>query len=304
MKQFILGLGLLTMSSLSVQACDQCGCASSGFMGIVPQFGKHYVGLRYSFQQFKTTHLGSLYDTAEQERSVENFHSVELLGRYVPHKRVQLLASLPFTYRIQKSNISGSFVGYGIGDATIGAVYTVLSTPDTVGKKVRHNILVGAGLKIPTGATQLKQDNEVLHQNLQPGSGSWDPNFNLRYILRIKRWGVSSLINYKLNTTNRFDYKFGDRITGIVGAFYWTIYRNVTFMPQVALNADYAMTDIDNRRRQVKTGGYLLTARAEVQIGYKRFMSSLGYGLPIGYELGAGEVTPKHQFNFSILFLI
>jgi hypothetical protein len=304
MKQFILGLGLLTMSSLSVRACDQCSCASSGFMGIVPQFGKHFVGFQYNYQQFKTTHLGSLYDGAEQERSVEHFHTIELLVRYVPHWRVQILGSLPFVYRTQSSNINGSFVGYGIGDASVGALYTVLSTPDTIGKKVRHNLIVGAGLKMPTGTTQFKQDNEVLHQNLQPGTGSWDPNFNLRYIIRIKRWGISSLANYKLNTANRLDYKFGDRITGFVGAFYWTVYKEVTFMPQLALNADYAFTDIDNHRRQIKTSGYLISARAEVQIGYKRFISSLGYGLPVGYKLSSGEVAPKHQINFSILFLI
>lgn len=304
MKQFFLGLGLLAMSSLSVKACDQCSCASSGFMGIVPQFGKHYAGLRYNYQHFKTTHLSSLIETEEQERSVEHFHTMEVFGRYVPHHRVQILASLPYAYRSQTSNITGAYVGHGLGDATIGGVYTVISTPDTIGKKVRHNLLVGAALKMPTGAFQLKQDTATLHENLQPGSGSWDPSLNLRYILRVKRWGISSMVNYKLNTANRFGYKYGDRITGLVGAFYWTTFRNLTFMPQLALNVDYAMEDIDNRRLQITTGGYLLTARAEVQVGYKRFISSVGYGLPVGYNLSGGEVAPKHQVNFSILFLI
>jgi len=304
MKQFILGLSLLTMSSLSVQACDQCSCASSGFMGIVPQFGKHFVGLRYNYQHFQTKHLSSLFDAEEQERSVEHFHTAELFGRYVPHKRVQILASLPYTYRNQASNVSGEFTGSGLGDATIAGMYTLLSTPDTMGKKVRHNLLIGAGLKMPTGASRLEQNNEVLHPNLQPGSGSWDPNINLRYILRVQRWGISSMVNYRLNTTNAHGYKFGDRITGLVGAFYWTTLRNLTFMPQLALSGDYALADIDNRRRQIKTGGYMLTTRAEIQVGYKRFISSVGYGLPVGYNLGGGEVTPKHQVNFSILFLL
>jgi hypothetical protein len=304
MKQFILGLGLLATSSLSVQACDQCGCASSGFMGIVPQFGKHYVGLRYNYQHLETTHLGSLFDAAEQERSKEHFHTLEVIGRYVPHRRVQILASLPYVHRSQTSNINGAFVGHGLGDATIGGVYTLLATPDTIGKKVRHNLLIGAGLKIPTGAYRSEQNNVVLHQNLQPGTGSWDPSLNLRYIIRVKRWGISGLVNYQLNTTNPSGYKYGDRMTGLVGAFYWTSFKNLTVMPQLALNADYALTDIDDRRRQIKTGGHLVSARAELQIGYKRFISSVGYGLPIIHRLSAGEVMPKHQVNFSILFLI
>ena len=304
MKKLILGLGLVVTSSLSAYSCDQCSCASSGFMGIVPQFGKHFVGLRYQFQNFETRHFGSLADDFTHDNSKEYFHTAELFGSYFPHKRVQLTASVPYAFRIQNSNAEGQFRSNGFGDARVGVNYTALATPDTLGKKVRHNIIVGAAFKAPTGAFKLRQDDELLHPNLQPGSGSWDVEATARYIVRIKRWGISSLFNYRWNTTNALDYKFGDRMTGLLGGFYWTRHKSVTFMPQVALNFDYAFRDVENNRYQDRTGGYQLSARADLQVGYKRLITTVGYSQPLSFNLSNGEVSPKHQFNISILILI
>ena len=304
MKQFILGFGLLVGLSLSAYSCDQCSCASSGFMGIVPQFGKHFVGVRYQYQNFSTTHSSSIIEGLEIDRSAEHFHTAEIFGSYVPHWRVQVLASMPFHYRKQLSEQEGTFTGYGLGDAWLGVNYTVISTPDTIGKKVRHNVILGAGIKTPTGPTSLKNRNEVLNMNLQPGSGSWDPNFTARYILRIKRWGISSAADFRLNTTNADGYRFGNRMSGLLGAFYWTVYKDMTFMPQIALMHDQSWVDTDNGINQPATGGYSNWARANLQIGYKRMLFDVGYSLPLFHNVGSGEVTPKHQFNFSILLTI
>lgn len=304
MKQFILGFGLLVGSSLSAVGCDQCSCASSGFMGIVPQFGKHFVGVRYQYQNLNTTHSSSIIEGLALDRSREHFHTAEVFGSYVPHWRVQILASMPFHYRIQISEQEGTFTGYGLGDAWMGMNYTLVSTPDTIGKKVRHNVILGAGIKTPTGPTSLKNRNEELNMNLQPGSGSWDPNFTARYILRIKRWGISSAADFRLNTTNADGYRFGNRMSGLLGAFYWTTFRDMTFMPQIAFMHDQSWTDMNNGTAEPATGGYSNWVRANVQIGFKRMLFDVGYSLPLLHDLGSGEVIPKHQFNFSLLLTI
>lgn len=304
MKQLLIGLGLLVVSTLHVQACDQCGCATSGYMGIVPQFGRHYVGLRYQFQQFETRHASLLDETAAVERSKEYFHTAEVLGSYYPHKRVQLLASVPFVYRTQVSPSEGTFTGYGLGDAWIGGNYTLFASDDSLTKKVRHHVFAGAGLKMPTGKFNMKMADDELHQNLQPGTGSWDVDMNARYLIRMKRWGLTTAFNYRLNTKNRNGYKYGDRITSVLGAFYWTVYRNVTFMPQLGMNFDYAMKDIDSRHLQSKTGGYQVAGRADFQIGFKRFITSVGYAVPLFHNLSAGETSPKHQASITFLITI
>ncbi|MCB9205441.1 MAG: hypothetical protein H6603_10730 [Flavobacteriales bacterium] len=304
MKQTILAIGLLVGASLNAFSCDQCSCASSGFMGIVPQFGKHYIGLRYQYQNFRTTHSSSIIEGLALDKSVEHFHTVEMFGSYVPHWRIQILASMPFQYRTQKSEQEGTFTGYGLGDAWLGVNYTVIKTPDTLGRKVRHNLILGAGLKTPTGPTNLKQDNELLNMNLQPGTGSWDPNFRARYIIRIKRWGISSAADFRLNTKNRNGYKFGNRVNSFLGAFYWTAYRSMTFIPQLAIMSDYAWKDRNEGVILMPTGGFSSWARANLQVGYKRLIFNAGYSFPLFHDLGSGEVSPKHQCDFSILILI
>lgn len=304
MKRIIAGVGLLVISSLHAYGCDQCSCASSGFMGIVPQFGKHFVGLRYQYQNFQTTHSSSIVEGLALDRSVEHFHTAEMFGSYVPHWRVQIMASMPFHYRTQVSELEGTFTGYGLGDAWLGVNYTAIATPDTIGKKVRHNLILGVGLKAPTGLTSLKQNNELLNMNLQPGTGSWDPNFRLRYIARIKRWGISTAADFRLNTENGKGYRFGNRINGFVGAFYWTVFRNMTFVPQVALMTDFAWKDHEDGTVQLPTGGHATWARANIQLGYKGMIFDFGYSLPLCHDLGSGEVTPKHQCNVSFLITI
>jgi hypothetical protein len=93
-------------------------------------------------------------------------------------------------------------------------------------------------------------------------------------------------------------------MTGLLGGFYWTRHKSVTFMPQVALNLDYAFRDVDSNRFQDRTGGYQLSARADLQVGYKRLITTVGYSQPLSFNLSNGEVSPKHQFNISILILI
>jgi len=304
MKKILIGLCLLAMSSFGAVACDQCGCATSGYLGIVPQFGRHYVGSRYQLQQFETRHSSLLDDTAPTEKSREYFHLVEVNGSYYPHKRIQLLGAVPFVHRSQISSSEGTFTAYGLGDAWLGGNYTIFASPDSMSKKVRHHVFGGVGLKTPTGRWNLKLGDEQLHRNLQPGTGSWDVDLNTRYLIRMKRWGVTSAINYRLNLKNRDGYKYGDRITSVLGAFYWTIYRNVTFMPQIGLNFDHAFKDVDGRRLQTKTGGYQLSSRADLQIGYKRFIASLGYAIPLVHNLSGKETTPVQQVNVSLSITI
>ena len=304
MRYFILGFGLMVVFNFNAFGCDQCSCASSGFMGIVPQFGKHFAGVRYQYQNFSTTHSSSIIEGFELDRSREHFHTIEVFGSYVPHWRVQILASMPFHYQKQVSEQEGTFIGYGLGDAWLGVNYTVISTPDTIGKKLRHNLILGAGIKTPTGPTTLENRNERLNMNLQPGTGSWDPNFTARYILRVKRWGISSAVDFRLNTTNSDGYRFGNRLTGLLGAFYWTTYRKLTIVPQLAIMHDNSWTDLLNKVPQAATGGYSSWARANLQIGIKRMIIDVGYSMPVFHNMGSGEVTPEHQINFSFLITI
>ncbi len=304
MKQLLFGLGLLVLPTVAVHACDQCSCASSGFMGIVPQFGRHSVGISYGFQQYRSLHGPDTEAGTTNGSNEEQFHTWELNGSYYPHHRWQLTTAVPYVYRSQWSSANGTYVGHGVGDARLGTVFTALATPDSLGRKVRHHLFVGTELKMPTGRQNLKQNGEELHRNLQPGTGSWDISVHVRYLIRVKRWGASLLADYRKNTPNSDGFMMGDRINLLMGGFYWTTVGEGTFMPQVGIHLDQALPDSRRGHDRANTGGYQLMARADLQFGYKRLLTNLGVALPFAHSLNGSESIPKYQCNISMRILI
>lgn len=74
MRTLFLTVALLAFGSVA-SACDVCGCSIGGnYFGILPQFHRHFVGIRYSEQSFRSAHslsaarLGN-YDSDEQFRT-------------------------------------------------------------------------------------------------------------------------------------------------------------------------------------------------------------------------------------------
>lgn len=85
------------MSSSAVLGCDICNSSAGGnLMVILPQFGNHFVGLRYQHSGFRSTHVPSLLAEGAGGASRETFHTMELFGRYYPHPRVQLMGFVPY----------------------------------------------------------------------------------------------------------------------------------------------------------------------------------------------------------------
>ena len=57
-KQLVITCILLSATVFATKACDICGCGvGTYYLGILPDFNKRFVGLRYQHKQL-TTHLG------------------------------------------------------------------------------------------------------------------------------------------------------------------------------------------------------------------------------------------------------
>ena len=79
-KRWILVLGTFIFISFSssLNACDVCGCAVSGHQfGILPQFQKHFAGIRYGYRSFKSVHP-PVFSTDTEKISCEYFHTTDL----------------------------------------------------------------------------------------------------------------------------------------------------------------------------------------------------------------------------------
>ena len=179
MKIRYIFLFITLLTTQAVSACDICGCANSrAYFGLLPQSNKSLIGVRYQRLNFVT------HPDSKVLRTEENFNVAELYARFFPIKRVQVMAFLP--YRTDQQVTSADVKKQnGFGDATILANYNILNTlmdKENSGT-FTHTLLIGGGVKIPTGKFKFDENNplQVANANFQLGTGSTD------FILRIDK---------------------------------------------------------------------------------------------------------------------
>lgn len=302
MKKLIATAGLLACVYTAI-ACDVCGCAASGggAMGIMPRFNRHFVGVRYSQSAFTSQHL-TLFENEIPQHSNEQFNTLQVWGRCVPHPRVQLFALMPYHF-FSREEENKTTTSQGWGDATLLANYVVINSADSMGKKFKHALQLGAGVKLPTGSYNRTNNGTLLLANMQMGTGTVDIPFNAMYTLRYKKAGLNTELNYTLNTTNVSRYHFGDRTGVTVRFFYWKNIRNTTFLPQVGINYEHMAKDVSYGEVQKYTGGKRYDIVAGLDTYFKSFSIGVTLKQPISYHLGSGQITPKINLTTSIIYL-
>jgi len=304
MRTILLGLGLWAVSTSAALGCDVCGCSAGGnLMGIVPQFGNHFVGLRYQYSGFSSRHAPSLIAEGAAGSSREAFHAMELMGRWYPHPRVQLLGFVPYRLNRQ-TTATRTYEASGIGDVSVIGNYLLVNTGDSMGRTLRHTLLIGTGLNAATGAFRSTDHGLRLHPNLQPGSGSWDVLFNAQYTVRHRKWGGSLNGMYRLNTANPEGFRSGDRIIGNLFIYHWADMGRWNLMPSVGLALDHAMRERLGERAFRLSGGTDLRVTADVQVFHGQWGVGAGCRVPLYHHLSTGTVTPAPQWMASLVFLL
>lgn len=292
---------VLLMVNQTVMACDACGCSNSGsYFGLMPQSHKSLVGVRYQSLNFVT------HPDSHVLRTEENFHITELYGRFFPIKRIQVMAFVPYRFAKQVTT-SETKKQNGIGDATILTNYNVFNTfMDT--EKVRsfnHTLLVGGGIKLPTGKFQYDESNpaDVANPNFQSGTGSTDFILNVFYTLNKDQWGLSTNFSRKFNTENAENYKFGDQVYGTVDIYRSFQAGKLTITPSVGVYGENGEKGQQNGKEVLETGGYLVNATAGLTLFTERWTLGINVQTPVAQNLSAGFVQARNRGLIQLGFL-
>ncbi|PRY03382.1 hypothetical protein CLV24_14114 [Pontibacter ummariensis] len=245
-KIFLLALALFS-ASISSQACDGSCTMGGSYLGILPQFHKNFVGLRYTSRSYTIstthTHLHEGMPMTHDDIIEERYNTMEVWGRFVPVKNVQLFAFLPYAFNQQHTSRGDSHYR-GLGDVTLLANYSLLNTGDSAAHTFKHTLQVGGGVKLATGRYAASPSDHTQSVNLQPGSGSTDYLLNGIYTLRYGKVGLNTDFTYRFNTANSDGYKFGDRLSASSNLFYWHNLENVlTLLPSAGLYYEHAEAD-------------------------------------------------------------
>jgi hypothetical protein len=285
--QFLLTAAVVC-SSLAARACDVCGGGmGSGAPGFLPLQQRHFIGLRWQMQDFKTLAHPNGSGTGEA------FRTLDLWGRCQLGRRWQLIAVAPVQFIRQRGAEVAPFRSSGLGDASLQVQYTLLDPARQEGLTWRHALLIGAGVKLPTGASRrLDSAGELLHANLQPGSGSTDGLLSATYILRRNAWGFYADASARLTTANAAGYRQGNRLNAGLRAFWWKPWGRLTLVPHAGLLLDAADLDAERGSYQAESGGYALYGSIGAEVYAGDAALGLTWQRPMAHELAAGYVQP------------
>jgi hypothetical protein len=303
-KQLILFVFVFLFIAVSSNACEICGCGHSNFqIGLLPNFTKGFMGFRYSASKFS-----SRLKDSPSEFSHDSFQTMEVWGGY-NHKRLQVMAFIPYVISKKKSD-DGVTNSSGIGDLMILLNYKILGATSLAQNErttIRHELYVGGGIKLPTGANQIdiaSSDFNIGDFNSQAGTGSVDYLVNATYNFMWNNSGIVTNVAYRFNTVNNQDYRFGNR-RYLNSVYYYTFTKSETkIKPNIGINYQANAVNKFQKQEVEDSNGYNFNSTLGVNILRKKIGFNAMTFIPITQNNYAGQTKMKSRFLLGVTFSI
>lgn len=290
---------VVCLLSASTMACDICGCGvGGGYLGLLPGFRKRFIGLRY-LQNGLISHRGPGGSTTYLT-SKEQFRIMELWGAANIGKRFRVTAFVPINF-LERENGLGKTSRSGLGDITLIGYYQLLNKTKSVftDKLLVQSLWIGGGVKLPTGKYNPEDKNvqESSQNTFQLGTGSIDFSVHAMYDLRIQDFGINVNASYKWNTTNQDQYRYGDKLTTNLLAYYKIkIGKQKTIAPNTGILFESARKDIRGNELKIwETGGRSLMGTAGLELASGHWGFGTNYQTPLTQDLGENKVLAKNR---------
>ena len=300
-KGFILLLLIFFTTLERATACEICGCGVGNiYIGILPQFKNHFVGLRYHFNKFNTR----LNDDATQY-SKDFYQTAELWTGWNIGKRFQVLAIVPFNFNHQQSDEGISDLK-GLGDVVVIGNYKVIddSKVCSKGRQILQQLWIGGGLKFATGKFDVEQNDPDLASmaNIQLGSGSTDILLNIMHNLKVGKIGFTTQASYKVSTINKDEFRFGNRFTASSFVSYTINWDNTIINPNIGLLYENTAASQLQTTKVDLTGGSLLQVAPGIEFGFNKISVGINAQLPVAQNFAENQTKQKLKGMAHISF--
>lgn len=279
--------------------CDACGCsANGGSMGFSSMLNANFIGVRYLHQSYKSR--DGVFNNSPWID--ENFNTAQIWGRIPVTDKIEITALLPyhFNQRVKADNTENID---GIGDITVMAFYTLFDNKKDSLAKLGHKIMLGGGVKAPTGKYD-SANNGSVNPSFQLGTGSWDYSVASEYIIRKNKWGLNTTLNYIFKTENEKNYKFGDQFNYGATLFYASEIKNLTLVPQIGIAGESYTANQDHNEDVPLTKGDIFFSKIGIEVGYKKFSAGVNAMLPINQNLTGGRVEAKYRLAINLNYTL
>lgn len=303
MKKFFLSFIFLFILSAAAVACPICGCGVGGFyIGLLPVNQTSFIGVRYQYSHYNTR----LANEPDQF-SEDHYHIAEVWGGVTLGNKWQLLGFIPYHFNKQNTD-DGLKTKNGLGDITVLANYKLWQSSKLTqnNSMFKHEFWIGAGIKLPTGTYDVDltdPETELGDVNSQMGTGSVDFIANAMYNIRVNKVGINTTVNYKINTTNNTNFKFGDRFSANSFAYYQTkATKTINMAPNIGILYEHASANFLANNKVDETGGYVTLASAGLEINYRKITVGASVQLPFAQEFAHGQTEAKTRGLMHITY--
>lgn len=250
----------------------------------MPQFSKHFVGIRYSVRSFRT-----VLNEDKSQFSNDLFRTTELWGGFRIKRKFQLMAFVP--YNVNYSNTDdGVRANRGMGDVTSIVSYKLIDnksvTKDTL--SIAQQLWIGGGIKVPTGKFAVDTSEIVSSANNQAGTGSYDFLITAAYNLVKDNKGLVANVNYKINQSAS-DFKFGNRFTAAAFVFRSFRKNKNSISPNLGMLYENLSANKLSDEKIIHTGGYALLAAAGVEIKFDKINFGFNAQLPLASDMSDNQ---------------
>lgn len=298
MKRTLLTLFTFITFSSSLFACDICGCGvGSSYIGILPEFNKKILGVRYRYSSI-LTHIGSggvnTYLTSK-----EHYRTAEVWGGWNITKNIRIMATVPYSFN-ERVNQGAVYNKSGLGDVTVSGFYQLINKRKTLenNKMLIQSLWLGAGIKAPTGKYN-PADKESNNNNVnlfQLGTGSTDFTTSAMYDLRLQDVGMNAMVSYKINTANKYDYTYGNKFNLSSQIYYkFRFFEKFTVAPNAGVLYETANKDMDSKYHADVSGGSILMGTLGIETSFSKISIGANWQSPLSQNLAEGFVKAGNR---------
>jgi hypothetical protein len=305
LRPAILVITFLALSPIVLHACDFCGA----FMGVTPFDNQNSFALAHRYRVFNgyqamnqnsqlfpdgsyrhaappsVLHGGVSHSAPEMSKSdFESFKVFELRSKYFIHPRVEINALIPFVNN--KQNVFGEKTNVsGLGDISFFAGWHVIQKLENV--KTRQRVIIGAGIKLPTGKNDLAYDDgDRISPMLQAGTGSTDGFMYVTYTAAKNGWRWGATVLGKYNGTNKYEEQLCPSMVNSGFVAYQFRSCSWVILPQLQVYEEYTNGLREGAKLIEGTGMNMILAGPGVDLYWKQIGINLGAQLPVYQKTG------------------
>ena len=301
-KKYIITFLLLLGFGIT-KACDICGCGvGSYYLGILPEYNKRFIGLRYQYKTL-TTHLGPSGERSPLTAD-ETYQSTELWGGWNIGKRFRILAFVPYNFNKRESQ-TGDGNKSGLGDIAVMGYFKLFENMNTVSSGMLvQSLWIGGGIKVPTGKYEPTERLAIQESpnNFQLGTASTDFTVNAAYDIRYNDLGLNTNVTYKMNTENSHEYRYGNKFTANALLYHkFRIAGKFTVSPNVGLLYETARKDVESSKYDIDvSGGKAVSILMGAEFAFKNISIGGNFQKIGSQDLAGGRVKAGNKMMVHV----